>query len=88
MPEDNPDTPNIDESQPAPEPVPADTVSNVEFVVTGKSVTMPMRVIELAAVKDGVTIPLVTMSVRAATALRDMLTTEIAFEAQLPPGAG
>lgn len=85
---DNPDTPNIDESQPAPEPAPPATVSNVEFVVTGKVATVTTRLVELAAVKDGERIPLVTMSVAAAKRLRDMLSTEIAFEDQLPPGAG
>jgi len=78
---DNPDVPST--TAPAAEPVPA--VSNTEFVVTGKSVTLPMRVIELAALTNGERVPIVTMSVRAATKLRDMLTTEIAFEDQLPP---
>lgn len=78
---DNPDVPT---------PQPGDTVSNVSFVVTGKQMTMPVRVIELSAVKDGATFPIVTMSVRAARELRDMLTTEIGFEDQLPqaPAAG
>ena len=61
-------------------------VSNVSFVVTGKEteVRTTMRVIELSVLRNGETIPIVTMSVRAAKELRDMLTTEIGFEDQLP----
>ena len=62
------------------------TVSNVEFTVTGKAVevTTTTRLIELAAVKDGVTYPIVTMSIRAAKNLAQQIATEVAFEEQLP----